>query len=147
MSTFLHSRPATCEHRRVDDADLIWNRAATERGGYQPGPGDSALAALLSLHGLAMSGGLLDAVERLPREQLDRAEAAYRWFGLESAANVLATVGGEVEEGALDDDDLADALEARAEEEYGRAVPSDRVLVDAFRARLTEEPSAFAPLH
>ena len=39
----------------VDEADLIWNRAALDDGGASPGAGDMALAAVLAFHGLAMS--------------------------------------------------------------------------------------------
>jgi hypothetical protein len=49
----------------------------------------------------------------------------------------------EVDAGALDDDDRAEALEVRADDEYGRAIPGDRTLVDAFRTRLAEDPDAF----
>jgi hypothetical protein len=48
----------------ADPADVIWNRAALDAGGPCPRHGDAALSAVLGLHGLAMSGGLLDAVER-----------------------------------------------------------------------------------
>jgi hypothetical protein len=70
----------------VDAADLIWHRAAIESGGTSPGPGDVALADALAFHGLAMSGGMLDAVERASAEDLANAGAGFRWLGLESVA-------------------------------------------------------------
>ena len=45
---------------------MIWNRAVLDDGGASPGAGDTALAAALAFHGLAMSGGVLDAFERTP---------------------------------------------------------------------------------
>ena len=48
----------------ADSADGIWDRAAVERGGPSPHPRDAALSAVLALHNLPMSGGLLDAVEQ-----------------------------------------------------------------------------------
>jgi hypothetical protein len=44
---------------------------------------------------------------------------------------------------ALDDDDRAEALEARADDEYGRAIPRDQTLVDRSAPRLAEDPDAF----
>ena len=49
----------------LSEADLVWNRAAMEAAGEQPRQGDVAPASLLSLHNLAMNGGLLHAIERL----------------------------------------------------------------------------------
>ncbi|GAB3936477.1 hypothetical protein GCM10029976_048220 [Kribbella albertanoniae] len=37
---------------------------------------------------------------------------------------------------------VGDALEVRADDEYGRAIPRDQTLVDAFR--LAESPGAFS---
>jgi hypothetical protein len=66
----------------MDSADVIWNRAALENGGPHPRAGDTALSAVLRPHGLAMSGGLLDAVEQLTEAQLDAAETGYGWLRL-----------------------------------------------------------------
>lgn len=93
-----------------------------------------------------MSGGLLDAVERSAPNELDAAEAGYRWLGLERAAAVVAMVRREIDSGALEDDDRAEALEVRADDAYGQAVPADQALVDAFRVRLEANPGAFASL-
>jgi len=130
----------------MDAADEIWNRAAMNGGGPDPSLGDLALTSVLRLHNLAMSGGLLDAVERMTPEQLETAQAGYHWLRLDPAADVVAMVQQEIDAGALDDDDRAEALEVRADDEYGRAIPRDQTLVDAFRTRLAEEPHAFAPV-
>jgi hypothetical protein len=130
----------------MDAADDVWNRAAMAGGGPDPHSGDAALASVLGVHNMAMSGGLLNAVEQATPDQLDAAEAGFRWLRLDAAAGVVAMVRREVEAGALDDDDdRAEALEGRADDAYGRVVPTDQTLVDAFRSRFAEEPQAFAP--
>jgi hypothetical protein len=93
-----------------------------------------------------MSGGLLDAVERTTPEQLEAAQAGFRWLRLDPAADVVAMVQQEVDAGVLDDD-RAEALEVRADDEYGRAIPGDQTLVDAFRTRLAEAPDAFTSVY
>lgn len=128
----------------VTTADDVWNRAAMERGGPEPREGDIAVSALLVVHSQAMSGGLLSAVEEAEPDELDAAEAGYRWLGLDAAAEVVAMVREEVEAGALDDDDRADQLEVEADEAYDRVVPTDQTLVDAFETRFAEAPEAFA---
>ena len=119
----------------MDTADEVWNRAAMAGGGPQPHPGDAALASVLMVHNMAMSGGLLDAVERSTPADLEASEAGFRWLRLEAAGDVLAMVRREIEAGALDDDNRAEALEGHADDEYGLVVPTDQSLVDAFRVR------------
>ena len=128
----------------MDAADEIWNRATATADGVELRSGDLALSAVLHLHGLAMSGGLVDAVERLTAAEADAAEAGFRWFGLDPAAEVVASIRRELDTGALDDGARAEALEDRADGEYGRAVPTDATLERAFRVRLAETPDAFA---
>jgi hypothetical protein len=55
----------------------------------------------LVFHGLAMSGGVLDAVERTSAD-LSRVEDAYRWLGLWQIAVLLESVRHEIAAGALD---------------------------------------------
>jgi hypothetical protein len=130
----------------VDEADMIWNRAALDDGGASPGAGDTALAAALAFHGLAMGGGVLDAFERaLGGATLT--EAAFRWLGLEPVAALLAWVRREIAAGTLGNDDQAEVFEREAGERYNAILPSDAILQAAFRSRLGEDPSAFAGLH
>jgi hypothetical protein len=130
----------------VDEADLIWNRAAAlGNGGGSPRAGDTALATALAFHGLAMSGGVLDAVERTSAA-INQAEAAFRWLGLEFIAALLASIQQDVTAGTLEDDDQAEALEREADERYNAILPSDAILEAAFRARLQEDRTAFAVL-
>lgn len=128
----------------MEAADLIWNRAALEGGGTSPGVGDRALADLLAFHGLAMSGGVLDAVERTSVPDLARIGATFRWFGLETIAILLASVRREILAGVLDELDQAEALELAADRDYQAILPSDESLATAFRRRLEEDPSAFS---
>jgi hypothetical protein len=132
------------ENAKVNSADEIWNRAVMQGGGPAPRSGDVALAAALRLHSLAMSGGLVDAVGRLRAAELDAAESGYRWLGLDPAARVVAIVRSEIGDGALDDDDRAESLEQRADEAYAQAIPTDQAVVDAFQARFSDDPQAFA---
>lgn len=132
--------------RPMDTAHHVWNRAAMAGGGREPREGDSALASVLAVHSMAMSGGLLNAVEELSPEQLDAAEAGFRWLRLGAAADVLAMVRREVQTGALDDEDRAEALETRADTDYALVIPTDQTIVDAFGGLLAEVPTAFAPI-
>lgn len=128
----------------MDQADTIWNRAALESGGPTPGVGDEALAAALRLHSSAMSGGVLDAIEHMTGEELDAAEAGYRWLHVPAASEVIAAVRREIAAGALDDHDRASALELSSEDQYNAAIEDDAALDSAFRARLGTDPDAFA---
>jgi hypothetical protein len=136
----------TLKDHVVDEADQIWNRAAMEGGGPQPRVGDRALTSVLRLHGLAMGGGMLDAVERLTDGQLDEAEVGYRWLGLDAGAEVVAYVRREIVSGALDDGARAEALECRADADYGRAIQTDSTIETVYRDLLGELPEAFASL-
>src|SRR5262245_60540376 len=83
----------------MDAADEVWNRAAMSSGGPAPRQGDASLASVLGVHNLAMSGGLLNAVEEATPAQLDAAEAGYRWLQLDAAADVIGMVRREIETG------------------------------------------------
>jgi hypothetical protein len=128
----------------ADPADVIWNRAALDDGGPCPRHGDAALSAVLGLHGLAMSGGLLDAVERGADPELDAAERGYAWLGHPDAARLIAFVRDQIRAGALRDADRADQLERQADQRYADIIPADATLYSAFRRRLAAEPPAFA---
>lgn len=131
----------------LSEADRVWNRAAMERGGEHPRQGDTALAALLSLHNLAMSGGLLDAIGRHSPEQIDEAVSGFRYFGLDDAAAVVLSI---VEQAASVDMDAepeaAGRLEAEADGRYDSAVPQDSTLVAHFERVFRERRDAFAAL-
>ena len=83
---------------------------------------------------LAMSGGLLDAVERLADPELDAAEHGFAWLGHPDAARLVASVRDQIRFGALDDTDRADPLEEEADQRYADIIPTDETLDLAFAA-------------
>jgi hypothetical protein len=111
-------------------------------GGDKPAAGDRALADALSFHSLAMSGGVLNAVER--SDNLTGVEDGFGWLGLDRIAELLASVRHDIDAGALDDEDRMEALEQEADERYNAVLTSDADLEAAFRGRLVENPTAFA---
>jgi hypothetical protein len=75
-----------------------------------------------------------------------RVAAAYRWLGLESVAELLASVRRDIDSGVLDDTDRAEALELDADRRYAAILPLDEALEGAFRRRLDDDPGAFNSL-
>jgi hypothetical protein len=121
-------------------SDLIWNRAC-EGGGEEPRIGDRALSNLLGAHGLAMNGGVLHAVECLTPPELTDAADGYRFFDLDSVAELLVRARKLLEA----DEDL-ELHEAALDKEYARLVPEDSFLVIRFERRLDAHPEDFGPL-
>ena len=78
----------------MTETDVIWNCAAMENGGTNPGRGDRALAVPLHAHGLAMNGGVLHAAELLNDDELTDAQSGYRFFGLSAVADVFGALEG-----------------------------------------------------
>ena len=128
----------------MDRADEIWNRAALHDGGPAPAAGDRALAAALHLHAAAMSGGLLDAIETMSEQELDAAEAGFRWLHVPTVTELLSRVRRQVAEGVLEDEERAARLEFSAENSYHEAIENDAALEAAFKARLHTDPDAFS---
>src|SRR5258708_4142494 len=123
----------------LTNVDLIWNRAcAGETAALSPG--DRALAALLLVHGLAMNGGVLHAVECAAPHELDDAKSGYRFFGLGDVVVVLADAKALVESGVE-----LDSFEAELDKRYS-ALANDSALFDRFVAHLARSPSDFSPL-
>jgi hypothetical protein len=123
-------------------ADQIWNRAAMEGGGRAPEEGDAALASLLRFHSLAMSGGVLDTVERLSADEVHAAVAGFRWFGLDEAASFLDDAVNTWQT-SDNSDEISEELEGQFKTGYSAVVPDDETLVAAFEHRLSNEPTAF----
>lgn len=61
---------------------------------------------------------MLDAVERTSPEDEARIRAAFRWLGLEAVDHLLASVRRDIEAGAVDKFDQAEALELAADRDY-----------------------------
>lgn len=128
LEDLLHDNPL-----QADGADEIWNRAAMERGGLDPRPGDRALAALLLAHGMVMNGGVQHAVEALAENDLRNAIAGFRFFQLVEAACLLerAAVVTPLDEDTLD-------------HQYTKIIPNDSFLFQCFVAKLQHSPEVFA---
>lgn len=127
------------------DADTVWNRAAMGGGGASPAPGDIALAALLRFHSLAMSGGVLDALERLTEAQVGEAAQGFRWFGLEAAATFLESAFEQWRSGEHSHE-IEETMEAQFDADYSVAIPSDGTIASAFGERFSDNPLNFAPV-
>ena len=128
-------------------ADEIWNRALDMDGADRAARvGDRALRDTLLLHGMAMNGGLLHAVEGLEPEELDGAVSGLRWLGLEDLADAVTAYAADAADAEGMSDDEVGALEDRGNDLYYDAVPEDELLYAAFHRRFTAQPEAFAPL-
>ena len=116
----------------------VWNRGQA----YPPHPdeglgvGDRALRDLSKAHNMVMNGGIGHCVEMLSREEMVSAEAGYRWFGLDEAADALALAGPWAEAGGEDE-----ALEGQIDTALNAA---DNELLDRFKARFDDSPADFA---
>jgi hypothetical protein len=80
----------------LDEADLVWNRAALESGGPHARPGDRALAALLLAHGLAMNGGVEHAIETMFSHEFAAAISGYEFFSMPQVARLLQRIAEEL---------------------------------------------------
>jgi len=131
-------------------ADAIWNRAVDlDSPDDARRPGDAALVTVLTFHGLALNGGLLNAVELHAHDEIypnDAVVEAYRFLGLEDAAaaidNAVLEQHDLVTAGDADDDDLADA-EERIDATY---TLDDEDIEAALEVAIANDPDAFAPL-
>lgn len=147
MRLFRRRKPDPTTYSPLSLADRVWNRAALDNGGPHPREGDVALADLLLLHGEAMNNGLLHAVtDALTEDELDRALAGYRYFGLDDLAALVASVRTDALHAGEDDPGLGDRLEEEADRRYAAVVPDDETLARAFEAHFERSPESFAPL-
>jgi hypothetical protein len=87
-----------------------------------------------------MSGGVIDALMELDPVELDEAVGGYRYVAVDGAADVIASLGQEVD--LRDDDDF----EAEADSRYAAVVPDDATLVAAFERLFRDRPGDFAPV-
>lgn len=128
-------------------ADEIWHRAL-DMDGADPDArvGDRALRDVLLMHGMAMNGGLLHAVEGLEPEELDGAVTGLHWLGLEDLADAVTAYAADAADAEGMSDDEVGALEERGNDLYYEAVPEDETLYAAFLRRLEAHPQSFAPL-
>lgn len=130
------------------EADKVWNRACGRSDCDNPGAGDSALAALITFHSLAMNSGVLHALETCSEVRVKAAADGYRFFGLAELANVIEAALAEVQEVQRRGDDLEELeqLEQVLEDRYAARVPDDQILVDAFGRVFKLRRSDFQPI-
>ncbi len=86
-----------------------------------------------------MNGGVDHCVEALPEEEMLSAIQGFRYLGANDIADVLERARG------LDVDDPANESKIEAlNTDYGRASPTDQVIVDLFETKFREAPEDFA---
>ena len=125
----------------LTSADRIWNRAALERGGDSPRPGDRALASLLLVHGLVMNGGVHHALECIKPAELLAAANGYAFFGLDDVAAFFRAANHDpVLLNWTGDNEVA------ANRRYAEMVPDDSFLFDRFHASLLGQVEQFSPI-
>ena len=106
-----------------------------ESGGANPLPGDSALAALLAVHGMVMNGGVGHVFETLDAADRTAGAAGFRFFGFEDVAGLLERAEHLGEEGREGLDSI-----------YAALIPSDDSITFAFKRLFSEASSLFSPL-
>jgi hypothetical protein len=120
-------------------AELIWNRAlGTEP--FRMLKGDLALYHMLFVNGYAANGGVFHAVEMDATEELADGIEAYRYFGLDEAADLLDQAKLLFEAG----EDVG-PLEEKFNKKY-YAVTDDGALFKRLEAVLLLRPTEFAPV-
>jgi hypothetical protein len=139
ISRGVQGRERSVTMSELTNVDLIWNRACAGQTATLL-PGDRALAALLLVHGLAMNGGVLHAVERATPHELDDAKSGYRFFGFDDVVAVLTEAKALVDSGVE-----LDSFEADLDKRYS-SLANDSVLFDRFAAHQARSPSDFSPL-
>ena len=129
------------------EADKVWNRACGQGDCNSPRPGDSALAALIKFHSLAMNGGVLHALETCSEAQIDAVAGGYRFFRLDAAASMVEAALAELRAIQSQGDDLRELerLEIALDERYGTHVPDDRTLTMAFERVFELRRTDFQP--
>lgn len=119
----------------LPDSAQVWNRAAIENGGSNPREGDTALAAILAVHGMIMNGGVGHALEVCEPREIAAAVAGFRFLCMPEVAEFLLDAGARVHAG-----------EQQLDGDYARLVPSDETLFGALESAFRTAPEAFAPV-
>ena len=125
----------------MTNADQVWNRACMMKGAESPGPGDHALASLISVHGLIMNGGVHHALECVEPSVLLAAADGYAFFGFDEVATFFRGAARDPILSAWTED-----TEPIANRRYTEMVPDDSYLVARFAKVFHERPEQFAPL-
>jgi hypothetical protein len=130
------------------EADKVWNRACGQGECNSPRPGDSALAALITFHSLAMNGGVLHALETSSEEQITAAARGYRFFGLAELANMVEAALAELRGIQARGNDLPELelLAIALDDRYAMHVPDDQTLAGAFERVFEVRRTDFQPV-
>lgn len=127
------------------DAVGVWNRAS--RGTpYSAKAGDVALARVLRFHGHAESDGLPEAIEDATETEfgLNEALAAYRYFDLDAAADLIrSTFSSQLGVWEREDQETETRLGQSSAEAYASLDVEGR-LTTALEAKLKVKPQDFA---
>lgn len=91
---------------------------------------------MLMAHSLIMNGGVLALCHALSKEELDSALHGYRYFGLDSAADLIESARLILPEEAED-------AEAKLDAEYAL---TDNVLLGTFEAHFRRNPEAYGAI-
>lgn len=120
--------------------DRIRNRAC--EGSVPEGRrGDRMLAAMILMHGLAMNGGVVHAIEACTPEERVAAIEAYAVFGLGHVADVFVRAVACVAEGTP-----SESIWERLDECYGELVVDDSTVFAAFLRHWSAYANQYAPL-
>lgn len=119
--------------------EQLWNRACGN-GAPVPGAGDTALATMLTFHGMVINVGVLDAIKTLNAEELAAARSGYRYFGFGNVAGIIGAGQAAIVQ------DLDVAMHEETLEDAYAAIVEEGVLMAAFTAHHARAPSAYAPL-
>jgi hypothetical protein len=122
-------------------SERVWNRAALEDGGLSPGPGDTALASLLLLHGLIMNGGVHHAIECVGPSRLLAAADGYAYFGFPDVCTFFRGAAGDPMLSTWTDD-----TEVLANRRYSEMISDDSLLLTRFEETLDRRRDQFAPI-
>lgn len=120
-----------------EQSEHIWKRACGN-GPAASGPGDTALMAVLTFHGLVMNAGVLYAIDCLTAGELEAAKHGYRYFGFGNVAGVIGA-GQAAKAQGLD----AALLDQTLEDAYA-AIIDDAVLMQTFEAHHARQPADYA---
>lgn len=134
--------------RAMVDVGLIWDRALGfgDGGAVGTGPGDIALESVLLAHGMVMNGGVLHSVEALKPAQFESAVAGFRRLGAETLARLFESVRAQLDDGALEDLERAEALEVESDRVYADVIPGDAALEQLVRNDVDRNPGDYDPI-
>jgi len=94
----------------------------------------------LLAHGFIMNGGVLDTLECLTDSELLAAQAGYRYYRFDSAADLLSRAKAILETGGN-----LEFHEIELDQQYAEMIPNDSFLAERFEEHLLLNPSEYAP--